>query len=117
MHLRKKNPRYQYRLGADPLQSSIGERDLGVLVDSRMTTSQHCALVARKANGILGCTGRSVVGRVRSVLLPFYSALGYSIQFWAPRLKDRELLERAQHRATEMVKGVENLPYEGAGAL
>jgi len=61
-------------------------------------------------------------GRVKSVLLPFYSALvrlhlGYSIQFWAPRLKDRELLERAQHRATEMVKGVENLPYEGAGAL
>ena len=51
LYLGKNNTRYQYRLGADPLQSSIGERDLGVLVDSRMTTSQHCALVDKKAGG------------------------------------------------------------------
>ena len=87
MHLRKKNPRYQYRLGADPLQSSIGERDLGVLVDSRMTTSQHCAI------------RRSVVSRFGEVLLPFYSALvrahlEYCVHFQAPQLKkDKKLLE------------------------
>ena len=55
------NPTYQHRLGTDLLGSSVGKRDLGILVDSRVTMSQHCALVARKANGILGCISRVVV--------------------------------------------------------
>jgi len=66
---------HQYRLGADLLQSSSVEKDLGVLVDDKMTMSQQCALVAKKANGILGCIKRSVASRMREVLLPLYTAL------------------------------------------
>jgi len=75
LHLRRNHPMHQYRLGANLLESSSVERDLGVLVDDRLTMSQQCALVAKKANDILACIRKSEVSRSREVLLPLYSVL------------------------------------------
>jgi len=118
LHLGRNNPMHQYRFGADLLESSSVERDLGVLVDDRLTMSQKCVLAAMKANGILGCVRKSVASRSRKVLLPLCSALvrphlESCVQFWAPQFnKDKELLERVQQRATRMVRGLEHLSYE-----
>ncbi|PKU48620.1 rna-directed dna polymerase from mobile element jockey-like [Limosa lapponica baueri] len=51
LHLGRNNSTHW--LGADLLESSSVARDLGVLVDNRMTMSQQCAPVAEKANGLL----------------------------------------------------------------
>ena len=118
LHLGRNNSMCQYKPGVDLVQSSSVQRDLRVLVDGKLIMSQQCALIAKMANGILGCIKRSVASSLREVLLPLYTALvrphlEYSVQFWAPQFKkDEELLERVQQKATRMVRGLEHLSYE-----
>ena len=76
LHLGRNNPRHQYMLGATQLESSLAEKGLRILVDTKLNVRWKCALAAKKANGILGCIGQNITRRWKGVIVPVCSALG-----------------------------------------
>ncbi|PKU35790.1 hypothetical protein llap_13907 [Limosa lapponica baueri] len=98
LHLGRNSPMQQYMLGALQLESSLAEKDLGVLVDDELNMGQQRALVA---NRIMDCVRRSIASRSREAILPLFLALAMPhleccVQFWAPWYKvDMGILERA----------------------
>ncbi|GAB0192620.1 mitochondrial enolase superfamily member 1 [Grus japonensis] len=75
LHLGRNNPRHQYMLGADQLESSLAEKALGVLVDTKLRVNQQHVLAAKAANSILGCIWQNTGSRWREVILLLYLTL------------------------------------------
>lgn len=97
LQLGRTNLMHQYRFEIDLLEGSSMEKDLGVLLNNRLTMSQQCDLVTKQTSGILGSMN-SAASRSKEVLPPLYTALVRPhLELWAPQFKrHKELLQRIQ---------------------
>ncbi|KAK4831259.1 hypothetical protein QYF61_016729 [Mycteria americana] len=61
------------------MESSMAEKDLGVLMDTKLKRSQQGALLANTSSGTLGCAGQNIANSWRKVTLPLCSALAMTL--------------------------------------
>uniref|UniRef100_A0A8C3F1V3 Reverse transcriptase domain-containing protein n=1 Tax=Chrysemys picta bellii TaxID=8478 RepID=A0A8C3F1V3_CHRPI len=117
LHLRRKNPMHCYKLGTEWLGSSSAEKDVGVTVDEKLDMSQQCVLVAKKANGTLGCISRSIASRSRDMIIPLYLTLGLiwsTVSSFGPHTTRRmwKNWEESSREQQKRLGGLEHMTYE-----
>jgi len=112
MHVGREKVNFKYTMKGNTLQETSLEKDLGVVTsDDGKTLSQcHCQYVYIKAIRILGMINRTIRYKERGIMVRLYKSLlrlhlEYCVSAWSPHyLKNKELLERVQHRFTRCLK-------------
>jgi len=117
MHIGRSNPEYQYLMNSHVLQEVKQEKDLGIMITSDLKSFSQVTEAYKKANRAPGMISRSIQYKSKSILLCLLKTLvrphlEYCTQIWSPHYsKDKQLLEKVQHRFTRMVPGMKVLPY------
>ena len=118
MHIGHRNPQTEYSLQGRLLESTVTEKDLGVVISSDLKFSKQCIEAEKKAQRMLGYIKRQFGYRNREIVLTLYNSLvrphlEYAVQFWSPTLrKDIARLERVQARATKLIPSLRHKRYE-----
>jgi len=93
------------------------EKDLGIIITRDLKVSQQCKQAYSKANRMLGALSRTIRSKDKRILLNLYKSvvrphLEYCTSSWSPHyVKEKELLEKVQHRFTRMFPDLIKLPY------
>ena len=100
------------------LKSVQDEKDIGVILDSKLDFDKHINSKINKANSMMAMLRRCFINLNIHNFVPLYkslvrSHLEYASSVWCPyKTKQIEALESVQRRATKMIPGLKNLTYE-----
>ena len=121
LHLGKTNGNHHYYTGEEhrtDLESTEEEKDLGVLIDTKLNFSSQCDKIVTTANKLLGIMRRSFTHLDKVNFCLIYKAIirpviEYASSVYDPILmKDMNKIESIQRRATKMVQGLQDKSYE-----
>ena len=100
------------------VQETTLEKDLGIWFNETLKPHDHITQVVKKANQILGLIRRTFTHMDCHLMKMLFTSLvrphlEYGNVVWHPcYLRDIELIESVQHRATRMIPGMSKLSYE-----
>jgi hypothetical protein len=117
MHVGKDNARFTYFMKNQQLEVVSVEKDLGVVFSQDMKFESQCVAACNKANMMLGMMKRSMSTRNFHSMVCLYKSivrphLEYCSSVWNPHYqKDKELIERVQHRFSRLFRSLRPLSY------
>lgn len=117
---RSKVDQYDYKMDSSykPMSKSTEEKDIGVVIDNKLTFQKHINEKVNKANSIVGIIRRTFEYLDNKMFCTLFKALvrphiEYANPVWSPHLKKNiEMIENVQRRATKQVPGLSDLSYE-----
>ena len=119
LHLGPRNPRLQYAIDGVPITPVDAQNDLGVIISTNLSWSEHILSVTRRANRLLYMIKKTFPGCSLQTYVRLYSTyvrpiLEHGGPAWSPVLvRDSALLESVQRRATRLAYDVHRPSYEG----
>jgi len=94
LHLGRNNTKATYTLGSQELQETEEEKDLGVIVDNKLTFHSNAATATRKANQMLGIVRITFHNLdLLTVLLLYTAMIGPHLEYakskviWGPHFR------------------------------
>ncbi len=117
MHLGKNNPNIEYKFGSEVIPNVTSIRDLGVLMNNKMTFEQHIENIVKSANRTSNMILRSFHCKKPDFMMQLFntfvrSKLEYASPIWSPHLtKHINRIEAVQRRFTKRIPIVRNSEY------
>jgi len=118
VHIGRNNTSQTYAMNNNCIESSPGERDLGVTVTEDLSFDTHIANAIKTANKLLGMISRTYDDKSKKNIIQLYKSLvrphlEYATQIWRPYKQTQiNSIEKVQQRATRMITGLGQDPYK-----
>ena len=99
------------------IQNVTEEKDLGIIIDTKLKFDSHISSKINKANRNLGKINRSFTYMDKSMFLNLYKTMGphleYASPVWSPFLRKQQVaIENVQRRATRLLTNISHLSYK-----
>ena len=107
----------KYTLNDTTLQYATHEKDIGVIIDDKLSFDKHISEKCKKATSMFALIRRSFTFLDEEMFKPLYKAyvrshLDSCSSVWAPyKMKHIDQIEKVQRRATKQIPGFKNLTY------